>query len=137
MTSLTCPACKDQPVEEIFDRDVPFLGCTACFGLFVTPDNLAAYVERASGERKIVESYRELLAAAGDGTKTQGKRACPRCGQGMVRIGFGDSPFVVLDRCAEHGLWLDRKELKRVIRAARGHAAAQGHVFTSVDDDDD
>ena len=55
----------------------------------------------------------------------------------MYRFGFGESPFVILDRCAHHGVWLDRSELKKIVRASRAYAAAEGWLPAFDDDDDD
>ncbi len=141
MSEPTCPACVDLPLEELTERDVPFQGCTTCFGLWATEANLAEYVIQATGSEPIGEGFHDLLKQALGGTISQGKRRkCPECEEYLQRLGFGDSPFVILDRCAEaHGLWLDKKELKKVIRASRAHAAVMGLIesFTDSDDDDD
>lgn len=128
--TFTCPVCKDDPaLEEIFERDVPFRGCTACFGLLVLDDNLEVYVERAAKSRGVAEAFRELLEKALAGTTSTSKRLCPRCGENMLRFGFGDAPFSILDRCRnEHGIWLDKKELKKVQRASRAYAAVLGKI---------
>jgi Zn-finger nucleic acid-binding protein len=136
--SSTCPACKEEKVEELEDRGIPFLGCTACFGLFATEDDLAAYVVDSSGSQEVGEAFDKLLEAAlAEGPPRQGKRPCPRCQNPLGRLGFGESPFVILDRCAVHGVWLDKKELKKVIRSSRAHAAVLGLIPQFQDDDDD
>lgn len=141
MSEPKCPACADLPLEELLERDVPFLGCTTCFGLWATTDDLAEYLVRATDQEPVREAFASLLQQALDGTVSQGKkRRCPRCEGYLQRLGFGERPFVILDRCAEgHGLWLDKKELKKVIRATRAHAAVLGLIdgFTDSSDDDE
>ena len=51
-------------------------------------------------------------------------------------------PAARLDRCGHHGVWLDKKELKKVIRSVRAHCAVIGLIAKfddtgDYDDDDD
>lgn len=131
-----CPACKGATLEEVEDRGVAFLGCAACKGLFVANDGLAAYVADAVGAEAGRESYHALLATALEGRRSGSVRACPVCTAKLERFGFGDAPFVILDRCPEHGLWLDRPELRKVVRASRARAAAQGLVAPELPGED-
>ena len=138
--STTCPGCKKDTIQEIEDRDIPFLGCTECFGLFTDEKNIARYVSSAAGKLEVGEAFEDLLGKALDGNPpTPGKRTCPQCQQPLGRMGFGESPFVILDRCAHHGLWLDKKELTKVIRSSRAHARVLGLVdeFDDYADDDE
>ena len=96
---------------------------------------MRTYVERAADSEEAGKAFDDLLKAARDGTVSQARRTCWSCGQRMQRFGFGESPFMILDRCAEHGLWLDRSELKKVVRASRAHAAALGWMDPFDDDD--
>ncbi len=131
-----CPACKKEAVDEMEDRKVPFLGCAECFGLFVTEDNLENYVADSTGSEDVGKAYKDLLQRALDEkTPKPGNRSCPVCKKPLGRMGFGESPFVILDRCGLHGLWLDKKELKKVIRSARAHAAVMGLIPRPRDED--
>jgi Zn-finger nucleic acid-binding protein len=131
----TCPKCKTalQPLEE---RDVPFLGCTTCSGLFVTARYLHEYVVRATA-KPVGDAFTALLDAAMGGKMAPSVRKCPTCAETLHRLGFGEAPFVVLDLCMDHGLWLDKKELKKVLRSSRAHAGKMGLVAPFVDDDAD
>ncbi|MGE0711960.1 MAG: zf-TFIIB domain-containing protein [Planctomycetota bacterium] len=139
MSEPTCPSCAGSPaLAEIVDREVNFLGCTDCYGLFVTEENLGEYVAHATGQPGVRTSYLELLEEATAKLGGESKRTCPRCHEKMRRIGFGESPLVILERCALHGLWLDKKELTKVKRAARAHAAVRGLIDrTAADEEDD
>ena len=137
--SSTCPACKgEETIEPLEDRGIPFLGCTACFGLFASDDDIASYVADAAGAPEVKEAFEALLGKAlDDGPPTPGKRPCPVCQAPLGRLGFGESPFVILDRCALHGLWMDKKELKKIIRSSRAQAVVLGLIDRFDDDDDD
>ena len=133
----SCPACKDKALEELVDREVPFLGCVSCFGLFVVEPSLGQYVCNTTGSEPIAQAYDALLASAlATGVGGPTKRTCPTCTSPMRRLGFGEAPFVILDRCVDgHGLWLDKKELKKIVRASRAHAAVLGLTPPLGDDD--
>ena len=133
MDDPLCPRCGKEPLAAVDDKDVAFLGCQKCYGLFVTEPDLFTYVEKAASPRvfaAFVELHERMLAHQAKGTM----RGCPQCRQVMKRVTFGDNPMVLLDRCEEHGLWLDRTELNKVIRAAR--AAAGGKHEIEEDDED-
>jgi Zn-finger nucleic acid-binding protein len=42
-------------------------------------------------------------------------RKCPECDAFMQRMNFQRSSGVILDRCAEHGTWLDADELEQIV----------------------
>ncbi len=130
-----CPKCKTA-LEEIEEREVPFLGCTTCFGLFVTARDLHDYVVRAAGALPVGEAFTVLLDNAMAGKTTPAARRCPRCEQPLNRMGFGEAPFVILDLCPDDGLWLDKKELTKVLRASRAQAATMGLIEAFHDEDE-
>lgn len=126
----TCPAChKEDAVAAMDDRGVEFLGCGECFGLFVTEAGLAKYVQVSTEQDEVGEGFKDLMQKTlAEKEPKIGKRACPVCKDPLGRLGFGESPFVILDRCAKHGVWLDKKELKKVIRSCRAHSAVIGLI---------
>lgn len=40
--------------------------------------------------------------------------SCPRCGRYMNRENFSKISGIVIDRCGDHGVWLDAGELERI-----------------------
>ena len=105
----------------------------------------APHIPRADWEgwpSRVEEGTERILAlleeAAGSGGRPSVRR-CPFCLGNLVRMGFGESPFIIIDRCGEHGLWLDKKELKKVVRSSRAQAAAMGLIrhFREEEDDED
>lgn len=136
--SSVCPACKKETVEAMEDREVSFLGCSDCFGLFVSEDGLEDYVTGSTDSADIGKAFKDLLQRSLDEKAPKpGNRECPVCKKPLGRMGFGESPFVILDRCGLHGVWLDKKELKKVIRSSRAHAAVMGMIPTPLGDEDD
>ncbi len=120
-----CPRCEQVPLAAIEDQGVSFLGCSKCFGLFVSDPDLFVYAEKSLSPRAFT-SFAELHEKMQEGAKTVGHvRHCPRCRALLVRVTFGVAPIVVLDRCEEHGIWLDKTELNKVLRAARSSAGLE------------
>jgi len=44
--------------------------------------------------------------------------ACPKCRKKMQRLSYDESVHLVLDRCPDHGTWLDTGEIKKVTAIA-------------------
>jgi Zn-finger nucleic acid-binding protein len=40
--------------------------------------------------------------------------ACPKCNGVMHPVNYSYSSGIIIDRCADHGIWLDRGELDKV-----------------------
>lgn len=131
-----CPRCKEAQLEALEERGVPFRGCTACFGLFVTARDLHEYVVRATVPA-VGEAFTVLLDATLGGTSSASVRRCPDCGDPLQRLGFGEAPLVIIDMCMDHGIWLDKKELTKVLRSSRAQAAKMGLTAPFVDDEED
>jgi Zn-finger nucleic acid-binding protein len=130
---FSCPRCQ-LPLAFVEDKEVQFLGCQKCYGLWVTEPDLFVYVEKA-GSPRVFASFVELHEKMVTSQQKQGSiRLCPFCKTKLARAQFGENPLVLLDRCPEHGTWLDRTELTKLIRAAR---AASGHRGDAMDNDPD
>ncbi|MEZ0230089.1 MAG: zf-TFIIB domain-containing protein, partial [Planctomycetota bacterium] len=120
-----CPRCQ-LPLDFVVDKEVQFLGCQKCYGLWVTEPDLYSYVEK-SGSPRVFVAFVELHEKMVSGQLKKGSmRLCPFCKEKLARAQFGEHPLVLLDRCPEHGTWLDRTELNKVIRSARAFAGNRG-----------
>jgi Zn-finger nucleic acid-binding protein len=47
-------------------------------------------------------------------------RKCVVCAQLMNRVNYAGCSGVIVDVCAEHGLWFDRNELQRIVGFIQG-----------------
>lgn len=52
-------------------------------------------------------------------------KPCPRCGELMNRRLFGKRSGVILDRCRDHGSWIDAGELRQLMEWTR----AGGRIY--------
>jgi Zn-finger nucleic acid-binding protein len=113
--ALDCPDCKT-PMTHILLRHMPLQECQKCFGLWVDTRSF----ERICADRE--RSADPLTGALGDKRRPPKMvpqsvryRPCPQCGQLMNRFNFGRTSGIVIDKCAAHGIWFDRDELRRII----------------------
>jgi Zn-finger nucleic acid-binding protein len=90
--------------------------CEECFGLFFDPGELEALLEYSV--KNVFEINRDRLAiftlAKQSNVRVATYVKCPICTNMMNRINFGARSGVVIDRCKEHGVWLDAGELRQL-----------------------
>jgi len=117
-TARLCPVCT-APLKTI---DLGIAGkffmerCEECLGLFFDPGELEALLEYSV--RNVFEINQSRLELFKLSTQTNSRVAayvkCPICSKMMNRINFGARSGVVIDRCREHGVWLDAGELRQL-----------------------
>lgn len=114
-----CPRCKlTLRAEEYEGADVLF--CSVCWGHWVKPEALAAILSSdeydfSKSEVEVVSASIDQNSAAQSGEKQEiVDAACPECGQRMKTGPFSDECSVEVDRCPEHGIWLDTDEVKQL-----------------------
>lgn len=117
-SSRLCPRCNvalrtiDLNVEGRFLIE----RCDSCLGLFFDPNELEALLD-ATVRNVFTVNRSELGAVIGSsGSFDHGVTylKCPVCSQIMSRVNFGARSGVVVDRCKEHGVWLDAGELRQL-----------------------
>lgn len=110
-SSLRCPTCV-VPFRA-FSGGTGTLGeCTACGGQFVEHALLADLLERRELFRVVP---RALPARENPALAAVRYLPCPVCGKRMNRNNFGGTSGVVVDVCAQHGIWFDPGELPRIL----------------------
>ncbi len=103
---MKCPACKS-PLVVVEREGIELDWCVACLGLWFDDGELELLGEKTG--RVIDVSDLDAHAAR----ISRGDRRCPRCPKRMAQLELpvGATEVIVIDRCAEHGFWLDRGEL--------------------------
>ena len=99
-----CPACGVR-----LEQARSVWRCSACKGCWVEERILADMVLRmrdGTGPTSLAFLSR---------TTADGVRACPSCGKGMAHVALEG---VELDRCADHGIWFDGRELQTTLHEA-------------------
>ena len=114
---LPCPSCSVlMPVRAI--GGIGINECPKCNGLWVPEnrfDHLIAQACDAARERAGAAPCSAGKASAAGGSKpTVVYRSCPVCNAHMARRNFRKRSGVIIDRCNDHGTWLDADELGRI-----------------------
>jgi Zn-finger nucleic acid-binding protein len=114
-----CPACQipmtslNVGLREVFLIEQ----CPRCQGLFFDLNELQTLLD--DGVARVHEVDHQLLTAlSNQSVKTETKisyKPCPDCQELMNRVNFGPRSGVVVDRCRNHGVWLDAGELRRLL----------------------
>jgi Zn-finger nucleic acid-binding protein len=122
-TEHGCPACG--PRDRLRSRDlgqppVAVLECPKCAGIWLAGPTFELLAERARAAP--AEDGGSTEVACQDVNNAPARsiyRRCPTCRKHMNRSNFGKRSGVVLDRCKEHGIWFDARELETVLRWIR------------------
>lgn len=126
---LHCPDCRGALETLRLGDPTPLdLGrCPQCLGLFLPLGGLEQLLDQAIGsvwgvDHGLLHTLAETPRADPPPLRY---RPCPRCGTLMNRSLHGKRSGVVVDRCRDHGLWLDAGELRQLLEWAR----AGGHLL--------
>ncbi|MDD2851156.1 MAG: zf-TFIIB domain-containing protein [Desulfuromonadaceae bacterium] len=90
--------------------------CDECLGLFFDPNELEVLLEETvtnvfTINKSQLEAVRTMRKASESGAVYI---KCPVCATIMNRVNFGTNSGVIIDRCKEHGVWLDGGELRQL-----------------------
>jgi Zn-finger nucleic acid-binding protein len=114
----TCPRCVIGLKTIDLKLDGRFLieRCDQCLGLFFDPGELEALLEATvcnvfTINRGQLESINSARRGSDYGVSYI---PCPVCSRLMNRVNFGTKSGVIVDRCKEHGVWLDGGELRHL-----------------------
>ena len=115
----SCPRCSISLQTINVETGGTFLieRCERCLGLFFDPGELEALLEAAVSNvfavnRSEIDSINSSLRSADYGVHYV---KCPDCSQLMNRVNFGAKSGVIVDRCKDHGVWLDGGELRHLL----------------------
>ncbi len=116
-----CPECRKHMQTINVGHSTKFLieKCEKCHGLFFDPGELDSLLDARviDGSRVNYNRIKELAK-----TRPQNRvayRPCPVCSRMMNRMNFGTRSGVIIDRCREHGIFLDGGELRQLLEWRR------------------
>ncbi len=118
-----CPRCNQQLQTLDLKVQGTFLieRCGKCMGLFFDPGELEALLEHSVKHVYAVDHATLSVLATHQRRDEYGVAyiPCPVCGKLMNRVAFGARSGVVVDRCGDHGVWLDGGELRQLMEWTR------------------
>ena len=125
-----CPHCNVYMATIDLSSSLgPFLieRCPVCYGLFFDPGELEQVLDKGVSSAFVIDYalLEKLADEQRDRRETVKYISCPVCGKLMNRINYGTRSGVVVDRCRDHGVWLDAGELKRLMEWTK----AGGQLF--------
>jgi Zn-finger nucleic acid-binding protein len=118
-TERICPRCQT-PMKTI---DLKIEGkflierCDTCLGMFFDPGELEALLDKSVTNVYYVDRQRleDLKKARRHSEFPLGYIKCPVCRKFMNRLNFGSLSGVIVDKCRDHGIWLDGGELRHLM----------------------
>ncbi len=111
---MDCPRCKLALRETQYEGVTVDL-CDNCWGIWLDTGELKDVIDSqqlqfSDAERRQISGLRGAPATP---TNTE-PAACPRCGRVMDQVHSDVAVPLVIDRCPDHGVWLDTGEIKAV-----------------------
>lgn len=113
-----CPVCHSRMQTIDVGKKVPFLieRCESCFGLFFDKEELETMIDLSvKGSRNVNIKVLQELTENPRFVDVVVYRRCPVCRKHMNRKNYGRRSGVIMDECAEHGIWLDPGELRQIM----------------------
>ena len=116
-SELRCPCC-DRFMSMRIVSGLEIQECGRCHGLWAPEARFEALVDRAAkvAREQMLggEAPRPRVDGANPAAARVEYRRCPECDALMGRQNFRKRSGVVVDRCAQHGTWLDAHELEQI-----------------------
>ncbi len=110
---MDCPRCK-LPLREVRYESCQTEMCDNCWGLWLDTGELEGVLNDHTFSLSDEERSHVLDAMTASHPGPQDPIPCPACGKVMDRVHYDQSVHIVLDRCADHGIWFDTGEVKRI-----------------------
>lgn len=119
--SESCPRCQI-PMSLCDVPGASFVECTSCGGVWLDE----ALFEEAVQDRERESAIASFFAEPGEqGARSEDIRGptmaevrylkCPVCAKIMNRRNFARASGIIVDRCADHGYWLDAHEMEAIL----------------------
>ncbi|MCH9813734.1 MAG: zf-TFIIB domain-containing protein [Epsilonproteobacteria bacterium] len=122
-TERVCPNCEVFLETLIIDKEKELYieQCKHCHGIFLDYGELEALMEREiiKSDKYNYEKLRLILDNPIAREKEVKYKKCPECRKVMSRLNYKQKSGVILDRCIEHGYWLDSGELRQMMEWAK------------------
>lgn len=111
---MNCPRCK-LALQKAEYEGVTVDLCDHCWGIWLDQGELPMILD--SQQMQFSDAERRQFTGLGlrpAGPGNTEPAPCPQCGQVMEQLGSDAVIPLVIDRCDEHGVWLDTGEIKAV-----------------------
>jgi Zn-finger nucleic acid-binding protein len=116
-TMMACPQCETPLGVIEFDSEpkLRIERCKGCHGMFFNPGEIEAMLEaRTHPLVWLDEEQLNQIEEDFQGPRDIFYRKCPTCAERMTHVNFGGRSGVILDRCGQHGYWMEGSRLLRL-----------------------
>lgn len=130
LQSRPCPVCHDDMRTIDVGKKVPFFieRCDSCYGLFFDKNELEEMIETSvKGGKNVDIGLLTELVENPRYVDVIVYRRCPVCKKHMQRKNYGRRSGVVMDVCADHGIWLDPGELRQIMEWVGAGGLTRAH----------
>lgn len=113
---MLCPRCKTPALSPERYEGVTIDRCSTCKGVWLDKGELHKIVS-VQEETFTDDIIDETLDNVFQGVPVEEQNhdlSCPKCGVAMKPVNYLIESGIIIDRCAQHGVWLDGKELEKV-----------------------
>jgi len=120
-SQVACPRCRNK-MTLLQYGDVELDECPECSGLWFDKGELGRASAKFRADRQAAPGSRRS-GGGGDPMVPLAKShaaalACPRCTRQLERVSIPEHAGVILDRCAQCGVWVDGHEVDRIFSKA-------------------
>ena len=117
--TLSCPDCHSdmEHIDIGLGEEMVVHRCQQCDGIFITESDLADALRHHIGTVHKVDysTLRFILDNPRQEGNDRALRQCPVCSKQMNKGIYAAVSGVLIDKCPEHGIWLDSGELKQLL----------------------
>jgi Zn-finger nucleic acid-binding protein len=106
-----CPRC-DVALQHVEVATTPLEECMQCGGLWIGVSNFDHICSDAQA-RQAASGL--LIPHPSDIAPGVRYLKCPQCGNLMSRLNYAERSGVVISVCRNHGIWLDRDQMRQII----------------------
>ena len=110
---MNCPRCHLALRKQNYEG-VEVDWCETCWGTWLDLGELPEIVEAHELEFSDEERQKVLDLYHASSVGPRGQVQCPKCRVFMEQIRYDESIRLLIDRCPDHGVWLDAGELKKM-----------------------
>ena len=110
---MKCPRCK-LSLRKVDYEGVEVDMCDTCWGFWLDTGELEDVLEKRNLTFSKEEKKAVLRLKPASAKGPTAPAPCPKCETIMKRVHYDAGVHLVIDRCDDHGVWLDTGEIKKV-----------------------
>ena len=140
VSKRSCPVCDNSFLNhrKLGEKKLNILECDLCAGFWIDHSSFHEIEDSAleDGKKKSAP-FGGVLKNKMQPQKGPYYRKCPECSDFMSRRNYGRESAVIIDICSDHGIWLDDKELGKIVswikeRAIKDTSLPKGQKSTKL-----